>query len=87
MEKYYWHMGNIFRCPVLRAQDVGGHGNLMPTRSRECASCLIEATASQLLYLPPYPRSNPIEKALSKISKILRAIKARSTDNPRPSHR
>jgi transposase len=43
---------------------------------------LTEQVGAELLYLPPYsPDLNPIEKAWSKIKKILRAAKARTTES------
>jgi len=43
---------------------------------------MIREAGAELWFLPPYsPDLNPIEKMWSKVKEILRAIKARSTED------
>jgi transposase len=65
-------------CPQLRAGDVVVMDNLS---SHKVAGVQerIERCGAEVLYLPPYsPDLNPIEKAWSKLKKLLRSAKARS---------
>jgi transposase len=79
--------GDIFRayvkhvlCAVLEPGDVV----VMDTLSSHKVSGvrqMIEKTGAEVLYLPPYsPDLNPIEKAWSKLKKILRDAKARTKE-------
>jgi transposase len=66
--------------PVLREDDIVVLDNLSSHKAVEVRE-MIEATGAALWFLPPYsPDFNPIEKMWSKVKEILRAIKARCTE-------
>ena len=67
-------------CPKLQPGDLVILDNLSAHKVAGVRE-LIEATAAELLYLPPYsPDFNPIEMAWAKLKQLLRAAKARTTD-------
>lgn len=66
--------------PALRPGMVVVMDNLAPHKSPGVAAMIHEAGA-ELWFLPPYsPDLNPIEKMWSKVKAMLRAAKARTTD-------
>ena len=80
--------GAVFRAyvkhvlaPTLREGDIVVLDNLSSHKVPEVEE-MIRATGAELWFLPPYsPDLNPIEKMWSKIKEILRAIKARCTED------
>jgi transposase len=79
--------GDIFRayvdqvlCAALRPGDVVVMDNLSSHKVSGVRE-MIEKAGAEVLYLPPYsPDLNPIEKAWSKLKKILRDAKARTKE-------
>ena len=79
--------GDIFRayveqilCAALRPGDVVVMDNLSSHKVSGVRE-MIEKAGAKVLYLPPYsPDLNPIEKAWSKLKKILRDAKARTKE-------
>jgi transposase len=79
--------GDIFRayvekvlCPALQTGDVVVMDNLSSHKVSGVQE-MIEKAGAEVLYLPPYsPDLNPIEKAWSKLKKILRDAKARTKE-------
>ena len=66
--------------PTLRPGEIVVMDNLSSHKSPEIRQ-MIEAAGAELWYLPPYsPDLNPIEKMWSKIKALLRAHKARGTE-------
>jgi transposase len=66
--------------PVLRTGQVVAIDDLTAHKGERVRE-LIEARGARLLYLPPYsPALNPIEKAFSKINRLLRKIEARNRE-------
>ncbi len=66
--------------PTLREGDIVVLDNLSSHKAVEVRE-MIEATGAALWFLPPYsPDMNPIEKMWSKAKEMLRAIKARCTE-------
>jgi transposase len=79
--------GDIFRayveqvlCAALQPGDVVVMDNLSSHKVSGVRE-MIEKAGAEVLYLPPYsPDLNPIEKAWSKLKKILRDAKARTKE-------
>jgi len=79
--------GDIFRayveqvlCAALQPGDVVVMDNLSSHKVSGVQE-MIEKAGAEVLYLPPYsPDLNPIEKAWSKLKKILRDAKARTKE-------
>ena len=66
--------------PTLHPGEIVVMDNLSSHKSPEIRQ-MIEAAGAELWYLPPYsPDLNPIEKMWSKIKALLRAHKARGTE-------
>ncbi len=66
--------------PTLHQGEIVVMDNLSSHKSPEIRA-MIEAVGAKLWYLPPYsPDFNPIEKMWSKIKALLRAHKARGTE-------
>jgi transposase len=66
--------------PTLRKDQIVVMDNLSSHKSPEIRE-MIEAAGAELWYLPPYsPDLNPIEKMWSKVKELLRALKARTTE-------
>lgn len=66
--------------PTLREGDIVVLDNLSSHKAAE-AEEMIRTAGAELWFLPPYsPDFNPIEKMWSKVKEILRAIKARCTE-------
>ena len=69
-----------FLCPTLQTGDLVILDNLSSHKVDGIRQALA-AVGATLLYLPPYsPDLNPIEKAWSKLKKILRDAKARTKE-------
>jgi transposase len=67
-------------CPRLQPGQIVVMDNLAAHKVPGVRE-LIEATGSQLWYLPPYsPDFNPIEQCWSKVKQKLRSLKARTVD-------
>jgi transposase len=66
--------------PTLREGDIVVLDNLSSHKAAEVEE-MIQAVGAELWFLPPYsPDLNPIEKMWSKVKEILRAVKARCTE-------
>ena len=66
--------------PVLRAGQIVVLDNLSSHKGAEIME-LVEAAGAEVWFLPPYsPDLNPIEKMWSKVKALLRAAKARGTE-------
>jgi transposase len=67
-------------CAALQPGDVVVMDNLSSHKVSGVRQ-MIEKAGAEVLYLPPYsPDLNPIEKAWSKLKKILRDAKARTRE-------